>query len=87
MDDKLPWQQLSDLKKDNEAAILYKINTIPENFLIDPNGKIVAKGLRGKELDRKLSEVFLEKEGKQFIIKGEITNAKQEYKIHLAVGH
>ncbi|MCK9628276.1 MAG: redoxin domain-containing protein [Bacteroidales bacterium] len=84
LDDKLPWQQLSDLKKDNEAAILYKINTIPENFLIDPNGKIVAKGLRGKELDRKLSEVFLEKEGKQFIIKGEITNAKQEYKIHLA---
>ncbi|MDQ2794581.1 MAG: AhpC/TSA family protein [Bacteroidota bacterium] len=49
-DDKLTWPQISDLKQDNEAARLYSVRAIPQNFLIDPSGKIVAVNLRGDEL-------------------------------------
>ena len=49
-DDKLTWPQISDLKKENEAARLYSVQAIPQNFLIDPTGKIVATTLRGDEL-------------------------------------
>ena len=49
-DDKLTWPQISDLKKENEAARLYSVQAIPQNFLIDPTGKIVATNLRGDEL-------------------------------------
>lgn len=57
--DKLEWPQVSNLKgfKD-EVAVKYAITAIPSNFLIDPSGKIIAKNLRGAELDKKLSEVF-----------------------------
>jgi len=58
-DDGLPWNQVSDLKYwANGAAILYKVSSIPQNYLLDPNGKIIAKGLRGAELDAKLAEIF-----------------------------
>jgi peroxiredoxin len=54
-DDKLAWSQVSDLKFWNNAvAQQYRIQQIPQNFLIDPNGKIVGKNLRGAELDSKL---------------------------------
>jgi peroxiredoxin len=54
-DDRLSWAQVSDLKFWNNAvAMQYKIQQIPQNFLIDPNGKIVGKNLRGAELDSKL---------------------------------
>lgn len=57
--DQLTWTQVSDLKGwDNAAAALYDIKAIPMNFLIDPNGKIIAKYLRGQELDKKLEELF-----------------------------
>jgi peroxiredoxin len=57
--DGLPWTQVSDLQGfDSKAAILYGITAIPANFLIDPTGKIIAKNLRGKELDKKLGELF-----------------------------
>jgi len=57
--DELPWLQLSDLKFwDSEAAKLFGVQAIPQNFLIDPNGLIVGKTLLGKGLDTKLSEVF-----------------------------
>lgn len=57
--DGLEWPQLSDLKFwDNEVAKLYGIKAIPQNFLIDPQGKIVAANLRGEELDIKLAELF-----------------------------
>jgi hypothetical protein len=36
----------------------YGINSIPQNFLIDPQGRIVAKGLRGDELVKKLYEIY-----------------------------
>jgi len=49
-EDKLPWMQVSDLKKENEAAKLYGVTTIPSNVLIDPDGKIIAKDIKGKEL-------------------------------------
>mgnify|MGYP000921063379 CR=1 FL=1 len=63
-DDKLEWTQLSDLKFwDNEVAKQYGINAIPQNLLIDPDGKIIAKNLRGEELDQKLGEAIEGKKG------------------------
>jgi peroxiredoxin len=53
--DGLVWTQVSDLQFwNNAAATLYRVQGIPQNFLIDPNGKIVGKNLRGAELDAKL---------------------------------
>ncbi len=58
-DDNLTWTQVSDLKSfENEAARLYGINAIPQNFLIDKQGKIIAKNLRGPALEDKLEEIF-----------------------------
>jgi len=57
--DGLPWTQVSDLKAwENEAAKLYEVNAIPMNFLIDPNGKIIAKYLRGAALEETLEKVL-----------------------------
>jgi peroxiredoxin len=54
-DDNLSWSQVSDLKFWNNAvAMQYRIQQIPQNLLIDPNGKIVGKNLRGAELDSRL---------------------------------
>ncbi len=58
-DDNLTWTQLSDLKFwDNEVAKQYGIRAIPQNLLIDPQGKIIAKNLRGEELEEKMNELF-----------------------------
>ncbi len=58
-DDKLEWTHVSDLQYWNNAvAQLYMIESIPQNFLIDPNGKIIAKNLRGEELAVKLKELL-----------------------------
>lgn len=58
--DQLTWKQVSDLKGwDNGAAKLYHVNTIPANFLIDPDGVIIARDLKGADLDNKLKEIFL----------------------------
>ena len=58
-DDKLVWKQVSDLKRwDNEAAKLYGIRSIPSNLLLNPQGIIIAKNLRGKELKSKLGELL-----------------------------
>ncbi len=57
--DGLVWNQVSDLKYwNNEVASLYRVSSIPQNFLIDPTGKIVAKNLRGDELEIKLAQIF-----------------------------
>ncbi|MCX8020505.1 MAG: AhpC/TSA family protein [Chitinophagaceae bacterium] len=57
--DNLTWTHVSDLKWwDNEAAKLYNVEGIPQNFLIDPQGKIIAKNLRGPALREKLCEVL-----------------------------
>lgn len=58
-EDNLTWTHVSDLKYFNsEAAAIYKINAIPATYLIDPEGKIIAKDLRGKSLEDKLKEIF-----------------------------
>jgi len=58
-DDQLTWTQVSDLKGwKNEVAQLYYIQSIPQNFLVGPDGKIVAKNLRGEELTNKLAELL-----------------------------
>lgn len=57
--DGLTWTQVSDLKFwENDAAVLYGIKAIPFNLLLDKEGKIIAKDLRGEELNKKLSELF-----------------------------
>lgn len=59
-EDKLPWTQLSDLKgAENKAGKLYGVTSIPQNFLINPEGKIIGRNLRGKALEEKLSKIFL----------------------------
>lgn len=58
-DDGLVWNQVSDLKYwNNDVANLYRISSIPQNFLIGPDGKIIAKNLRGADLEIKLAEIF-----------------------------
>ena len=56
---KMPWTHLSDLKGWNTVASeVYGVNSIPDNLLIDPQGKIVARGLRAQALQDKLKEIF-----------------------------
>ena len=57
-EDNLPWTQISDLKQKNEVADQFGVNSIPDNFLIDPNGVVIARGLRGEDLEKKLAEIF-----------------------------
>lgn len=58
--DGMPWVHVSDLKGwNNEAGKLYGIRAVPSNFLVDPQGKIVAIGLMGEALDKKLGEIFV----------------------------
>jgi len=58
-DDHLTWTQVSDLKFwKNDVAQLYAVQAIPQNFLVGPDGKIVAKNLRGDDLNNKLKELF-----------------------------
>jgi peroxiredoxin len=53
--DDLPWTQVSDLKGwKNEVAVQYGVEGIPMNFLLDKDGTIIARGLRGEDLERKL---------------------------------
>ena len=55
----MPWIHLSDLKGwKTVASGVYSVNAIPDNLLIDPDGIIVARGLRGEALQKKLAEIF-----------------------------
>lgn len=57
--DSLPWTQVSDLKFWNSEAVrLYAIKSIPQNFLIDPQGKIIAENLRGETLQKTLEKLL-----------------------------
>jgi thiol-disulfide isomerase/thioredoxin len=58
-DDQLTWTHVSDLKYwDNEASQMYAVSSIPANFLLDPDGVIIGKDLRGEDLQNKLAEIF-----------------------------
>lgn len=58
-DDKLAWTHVSDLQYWNSAAAkLYAVNAIPASFLLDENGVIVARNLRGEDLYNKVKEVL-----------------------------
>jgi peroxiredoxin len=58
-DDQLAWTHVSDLQFwNNEVAQQYKVQSIPQNFLIGPDGKILAKNLRGANLEAKLCELL-----------------------------
>ena len=57
--DNLTWNHVSDLKFwKNEVSVLYTIQAIPDNFLLNPEGKIIARGLRGDALASKLAELL-----------------------------
>ncbi len=60
-DDQLSWVHVSDLQFwQNAAARLYSVNSIPQTYLLDKEGKIIAKGLRSEQLAAKLAELFPE---------------------------
>ena len=55
----MPWLQISDLKGFNcAAASIYQVDAIPDNILIDPQGKIIDRGLRSKALLSRLQELI-----------------------------
>ena len=55
----MPWIHLSDIKYWNSlASDVYSVNSIPDNLLIDPEGTVVARCLRGEALEAKLAEIF-----------------------------
>ncbi len=55
--DRLTWTHVSDLKFwGNAVALLYNINAVPANFLIGPDGVILAKNLKGDDLDQALAK-------------------------------
>ncbi|RTL58552.1 MAG: AhpC/TSA family protein [Sphingobacteriales bacterium] len=58
-DDKLTWNHISDLKFWESSVVpQYGFDAIPYNVLVDPNGTIIATGLRGADLETKLQEVI-----------------------------
>ncbi len=58
-DDHLTWIQVSDLKFwQSEGAKIYNVRAIPHTVLLDKEGKIIATGLRGERLAKKLKELF-----------------------------
>jgi len=60
--DDLRWTHVSDLQYFNcTAAKLYAVNAIPANFLLDQNGIIIAKNIRGEDLYNKVKELLTNK--------------------------
>ena len=58
-DDGLTWTHVSDVKGwGNAAGKLYGIQSIPQNILVGPDGKIIARNVRGVELQNKLKELM-----------------------------
>ncbi|MEO7292004.1 MAG: TlpA disulfide reductase family protein, partial [Ginsengibacter sp.] len=57
--DGLEWSHVSDLKGwSNQVAAIFKITSIPQNLLLDPQGKIIAKNLRGAVLESRLDALL-----------------------------
>ena len=55
-EDGLPWTHVRDV--DHNVSGFYAVEYIPSNFLFDQNGVMIAKGLRGEELEAKLAEIL-----------------------------
>jgi peroxiredoxin len=63
--DSLTWPHVSDLRGwQSSAAQLYQVSSIPQTYLIDKDGRIMAKGLRGPELEMVLEKLFADKPAK-----------------------
>ncbi|WP_442591241.1 redoxin domain-containing protein [Pedobacter sp. AW31-3R] len=61
-EDGMPWTQVSDLKADkNGAAILYGVDAIPQNWLLDPNGVVLERNLRGEDLAEQIERLMTAK--------------------------
>jgi Peroxiredoxin len=57
--DGLNWSHVSDLKGwGNQVAAIFKVTSIPQNFLLDPEGRIIAKNLRGNVLESRLNALL-----------------------------
>lgn len=56
--DQLPWTHISDLQKPNKVAELYGVQPMPDNFLIDPSGKIIERGLHGENMGKTFSQII-----------------------------
>lgn len=57
--DNLNWAQVSDLKGwSNDVAVKFQIQSIPQNFLLDPSGRIIGKNLRGVVLEKRLEALL-----------------------------
>ena len=57
--DQITWPQVSDLQfYNNKAAVLYGVKAIPQNFLLDKEGKIIARNLRGQALENFLKKIL-----------------------------
>ena len=57
--DGLEWHHVSDLKGwSNEVAQAYGVRSIPHTILLDQEGRIIARNLRGQALEEKLEELF-----------------------------
>lgn len=66
-DDNLSWHNVSDLKQwDCEPAKVYGVKSIPSNFLIDKNGVIIAKNLRGENLENTLKKYIIKDPYEEF---------------------
>ncbi|MEJ2161772.1 MAG: TlpA disulfide reductase family protein [Robiginitalea sp.] len=57
-DDGLSWHQVSNVRYFDEIAELYSVTAIPASFILDENGVIVAKNLRGAALEEKIAELL-----------------------------
>lgn len=58
-DDQLTWKHMSDLEGWNSSAgQAYGIKAIPQNILVDPEGKVIARNLHGEDLNSKLREIL-----------------------------
>src|SRR5690606_35006134 len=57
--DSLHWTNVSELKgwKAN-GAMIYGVNLLPSNYLIDENGIIIGRDLRGQELEQRIREII-----------------------------
>jgi peroxiredoxin len=64
--DKLTWLNVCEVKAlESEVALLYSVTSLPESILIDPEGRIVGRNLRGMYLEKKLEELLSTVKGKK----------------------